>query len=56
DLCHRTAFTGMILREWDRHFNAIKLELQAALGEISFTADCWSSSNMRSFLAITAHW
>lgn len=30
--------------------------IQSALGKISFTADAWTDPNMRSFLAVTAHW
>jgi hypothetical protein len=30
--------------------------LQAAAGKISFTGDLWSDSNLRPFLALTAHW
>ena len=29
---------------------------QDALGKISFTADAWSSANLQSYFAITAHW
>lgn len=30
--------------------------MQAAVGKISFTGDLWSDSNLRPFLALTAHW
>jgi hypothetical protein len=30
--------------------------LQDAAGRISFTADIWSDSNRRGYLAITSHW
>lgn len=30
--------------------------IQAAVGRISFTADLWSDPNLRSYLAMTAHW
>ena len=29
---------------------------KSALGKISYTADVWSSANLQSYLAITAHW
>jgi hypothetical protein len=30
--------------------------LQEAPGKISFTTDVWTDLNMRSFMAVTAHW
>jgi hypothetical protein len=29
---------------------------KAALGKISYTSDIWSSDNLTSYIAITAHW
>jgi hypothetical protein len=29
---------------------------QISVGKISYTADLWSDSNLRSYLAMTAHW
>ena len=30
--------------------------LKGALGNISFTTDIWSDSNLKSYLAMTGHW
>lgn len=30
--------------------------MKSALGRISYTSDTWSSGNLRSFYAMTAHW
>lgn len=32
------------------------VELQKSAGQISFTSDLWTDKNMRSHLAVTAHW
>ncbi|KIM74583.1 hypothetical protein PILCRDRAFT_56406, partial [Piloderma croceum F 1598] len=45
-----------IIVAWKDYFATLKLELAAAAGKISFTGDLWSDSNLRPFLALTAHW
>ncbi|KIM74934.1 hypothetical protein PILCRDRAFT_35746, partial [Piloderma croceum F 1598] len=45
-----------IITAWQSWFTGLKRELAEAAGRISFTADVWSDSNRRGYLAITAHW
>ncbi|KAI0263898.1 hypothetical protein BGY98DRAFT_905398, partial [Russula aff. rugulosa BPL654] len=46
----------LVIRAWKEHFQVLKRELAAAMGQVSFTMDIWSDQNRRSYLAITAHW
>ncbi|KAG2134743.1 hypothetical protein BD769DRAFT_1665205 [Suillus cothurnatus] len=55
-ISHRTKFWQLIIDAWDEYFTAIKLDLAAAQGQISFTSDIWSNAKLRPFLAVTAHW
>lgn len=34
----------------------IFINQQQSVGKISFTTDCWTDPNQRSFMAVTAHW
>ncbi|KAF8323630.1 uncharacterized protein EI90DRAFT_2893140, partial [Cantharellus anzutake] len=56
DIPHRSKLSEAILSEWDSEFDKLKARLKSTQGKISFTADIWSDSRLRPFLAITAHW
>jgi hypothetical protein len=69
---HRDQTREAILQSWQTSFDSLKLRLavsriydfkyttdfsrQHSCGKISITADAWSSANLSSFLAVTAHW
>ncbi|KIK41147.1 hypothetical protein CY34DRAFT_85941, partial [Suillus luteus UH-Slu-Lm8-n1] len=46
----------LVIDAFHEHFNALKRDLAAALGKVSFTSDLWSDSNLCPFMAVTAHW
>jgi hypothetical protein len=72
DIFHRTKARELIIDAFHEYFNALKRDLavgqplsgairnisflQAAQGKVSFTSDLWSDSNLRPFMALTAHW
>lgn len=72
DIFHRTKAHELIIDTFHEYFNALKRDLavglplsrapqnisylQAAQGKVSFTSDLWSDSNLRPFMALTAHW
>ncbi|KAF9510406.1 hypothetical protein BS47DRAFT_1300302 [Hydnum rufescens UP504] len=56
DIPGRTKIRSSILKMWQTEFLKLKSELEGSLGKVSFTADIWSDSRLRPFLAITAHW
>ncbi|KAJ7235801.1 hypothetical protein C8J57DRAFT_1005643, partial [Mycena rebaudengoi] len=55
DLPHRTALTDLIFGQFGEAYDALVAELQTSIGRLSFTSDVWSDPNLRSFLAVTAH-
>ncbi|KAF9231411.1 hypothetical protein BU15DRAFT_7086, partial [Melanogaster broomeanus] len=57
DIPHHTKTCELILSTFSTMFTALKAKLLVnAMGEISFTADIWSSDNLDLYLAVTAHW
>jgi hypothetical protein len=72
DICGCDKLRRLIMEAWYNYYLVLKDELevlpflflssillimwQDALGKISFTADAWSSANLQSYFAITAHW
>ncbi|KAH7918270.1 hypothetical protein BV22DRAFT_990206, partial [Leucogyrophana mollusca] len=55
DLPHRTKLTQMILDEYRKEYQKMKLELKNSLGRVSNTTDLWSDPNRDSFMGVTAH-
>ncbi|KAF9222873.1 hypothetical protein BS17DRAFT_654123, partial [Gyrodon lividus] len=53
---HRMKMCELILHNFGTMFAALQAELSMAMGEISFTADIWSSRSLNPYLAVTAHW
>ena len=45
-----------IMAEFEVKQNDLKNTLSQSNGKISFTTDCWTSSNNISFMGLTAHW
>ncbi|KIK15357.1 hypothetical protein PISMIDRAFT_115302 [Pisolithus microcarpus 441] len=45
-----------IIQVWKDYFAILKIDLASAVGDVSFTADIWSSDSRRPYLALTAHW
>lgn len=72
DIPHCTKIHSRIMEIWELHIHDLKKKMQVhhyltyyfilssatqdTVGKISFTADCWSDSNLTPFMAITAHW
>ncbi|KAG5649373.1 hypothetical protein H0H81_004256 [Sphagnurus paluster] len=56
DIPRRTKVTTSIMKAFKKYFQDLIDELQAALGDISFTADLWSSKTRYPYFAVTAHW
>ncbi|KAI5896314.1 uncharacterized protein SCHCODRAFT_02471500, partial [Schizophyllum commune H4-8] len=56
DIPHRTTIRKRVEEVYHEHLKKIKKDMAAAVGKVSTTMDVWTDSNMRSFMAITAHW
>ncbi|KIK78476.1 hypothetical protein PAXRUDRAFT_44794, partial [Paxillus rubicundulus Ve08.2h10] len=56
DIPHHTKTRELILSAFATMFTALKAKLLMAMGEISFTADIWSSDSLNPYLTMTAHW
>ncbi|KAG2063795.1 hypothetical protein BDR04DRAFT_953576, partial [Suillus decipiens] len=56
DIYHCTKICELIINTFHEYFNALKKDLTAAQGKVSFTSDLWSDSNLCPFMAVTAHW
>ncbi|KAF9545852.1 hypothetical protein CPC08DRAFT_589654, partial [Agrocybe pediades] len=55
DIPHRTKLTEIIFQSYRREWLKLVRTLQESEGRISFTSDLWSDTNLRSFMAVTAH-
>ncbi|KAF4617427.1 hypothetical protein D9613_006423 [Agrocybe pediades] len=55
DIPHRTKLTQLIFESYHREWKKLVSDLQNSEGRISFTSDLWSDPNLRSFMAVTAH-
>ncbi|EAU93647.2 hypothetical protein CC1G_02877 [Coprinopsis cinerea okayama7 len=53
---HRTKLTDLLLKRFEEECYKIKQEIQNAKGRISLTSDIWSSSDLTSYMAVTAHY
>ncbi|KAG2047331.1 hypothetical protein BDR06DRAFT_976813 [Suillus hirtellus] len=53
---HHTKICELVIDAFHEYFNALKRDLVAAQGKVSFTSDLWSDSNLCPFMALTAHW
>ncbi|KAG5633992.1 hypothetical protein H0H81_004003 [Sphagnurus paluster] len=56
DIPHQTKVTASIMKAFKKYFQNLIKELDAALREISFTADLWSSKTCYPYSAVTTHW
>ncbi|CDO72222.1 hypothetical protein BN946_scf184970.g74 [Trametes cinnabarina] len=56
DIPHRTKLRMLIRASFNVHRADVRIEMQNALGRISFTADLWTDPIMRAFMAVTAHY
>ncbi|KAG2337292.1 hypothetical protein BDR05DRAFT_835904, partial [Suillus weaverae] len=56
DIFHCTKIHELVINAFHEYFNALKKDLAAAQGKVSFTSDLWSDSNLCPFMALTAHW
>ncbi|CAG8728091.1 13277_t:CDS:2, partial [Acaulospora colombiana] len=56
DIPGRGTIRHRILTRYKQDRQELKQQLKDALGRISLTADLWSSSTMKSFMAVTVHW
>ncbi|KAF8164541.1 hypothetical protein BJ912DRAFT_830308, partial [Pholiota molesta] len=56
DLPHRSKLSELITVAFQREYKAMLLDIENALGRVSFTSDIWSRQNMESYMAITAHY
>ncbi|KAF9542984.1 hypothetical protein CPC08DRAFT_594729, partial [Agrocybe pediades] len=55
DIPHRTKLTQLIFESYHHEWKKLVSDLQNSEGRISFTSDLWSDPNLRSFMAVTAH-
>ncbi|KIK24284.1 hypothetical protein PISMIDRAFT_98699 [Pisolithus microcarpus 441] len=46
----------LTISAWKSYFKVLKRDMEAAVGQISFTADVWSDSLCHPYLGMTAHW
>ncbi|KAI0245320.1 hypothetical protein BJV78DRAFT_1100436, partial [Lactifluus subvellereus] len=56
DIPHRTQIRDRIIRMWMEDCDRTNNSMASAVGNVSFTADLWSSETLQPFLAMTAHW
>ncbi|KAF8880086.1 hypothetical protein CPB84DRAFT_1851924 [Gymnopilus junonius] len=56
DIPHRTALREHIMKTWEDYIASLQVDLENALGKISFTVDAWSDPNLAPFLGVTGHW
>ncbi|KAF8179985.1 hypothetical protein K438DRAFT_1535252, partial [Mycena galopus ATCC 62051] len=56
DLPHRTSLTDLLFEQYGEAYAALVADFKRAYGRISFTSDMWSDPNLRSFLALSAHY
>ncbi|KAI0245391.1 hypothetical protein BJV78DRAFT_1103733, partial [Lactifluus subvellereus] len=56
DIPHRTLLRQCVIQRWVNEHVEINERLSCAIGNVSFTTDLWSNDNLRSFMALTAHW
>lgn len=56
DIPSRTTIHNYVTHRYATARDALKTQLQAALGRISFTTDLWTHSTTKSFMAVTLHW
>ncbi|TFY53602.1 hypothetical protein EVJ58_g9366 [Rhodofomes roseus] len=56
DIPHRTKVTTLVMANFKKQLESLKVELADAAGEISFTSDVWDTKARRSYMAVTAHW
>ncbi|TFY52012.1 hypothetical protein EVJ58_g10253 [Rhodofomes roseus] len=56
DIPHRTKTTTLIMENFERHMEGLKVQLKGSAGEISFTTDVWDTKGRRSYMGVTAHW
>ncbi|PPQ77048.1 hypothetical protein CVT26_007808 [Gymnopilus dilepis] len=56
DIPHRTTICNRVMEMWEKHVKDLEKDMQKALGKVSFTADCWTDTNLMPFMAITGHW
>ncbi|KAG5638572.1 hypothetical protein H0H81_011918 [Sphagnurus paluster] len=55
-LPHWSALTDLIAASYKKHHDELKTLLKSSLGHVSLTADIWSDTNLRVFLALTSFW
>ena len=48
--------TRVIKREYESVFSEVKRNFAEIESKISLTLDCWTSTSMKCFLGVTAHW
>ncbi|KAJ2923582.1 hypothetical protein H1R20_g13520, partial [Candolleomyces eurysporus] len=56
DIPHRTFVRNHIQSRWKDYMKELQAKLQGSVGRISLTTDLWSDTNLRPFMAVTAHW
>ena len=56
DLPKCTSMTDLIKKLYHEEMGRIFQELRNSTGRISFSMDLWSDTNLRSFMAVTAHY
>ncbi|OJT08400.1 hypothetical protein TRAPUB_688 [Trametes pubescens] len=56
DIPHRSKLRMLIQVSYNAHRAEVRIEMQGALGRISFTADLWTDPILRAFMAVTAHY
>ncbi|KAI0070341.1 hypothetical protein K474DRAFT_1576559, partial [Panus rudis PR-1116 ss-1] len=56
DLPHRTTLRKLVIKMADEYFNRMVQCLATSLGRLHFTADVWSNSRLRGFMAVTVHY
>ncbi|KAF9559699.1 hypothetical protein CPC08DRAFT_595104, partial [Agrocybe pediades] len=56
DIPRRKKLTWIVFESYNREWKKLVAGLQDSEGRISFTSDLWSDINLRSFMAVTAHY
>ncbi|KAH9964911.1 hypothetical protein BC827DRAFT_1086744, partial [Russula dissimulans] len=56
DIPHQKKILTLMTNEFDDEYQNLKNDLKESLGRVSLTSDLWSDINLRSFMAVTAHW
>ncbi|KAI9429826.1 hypothetical protein BJY52DRAFT_1200381 [Lactarius psammicola] len=56
DIPRHDKMREVIISLWQKLFKTLKLNLSHSSGQISFTSNVWSNTNLAAYLALTAHW